>query len=151
MPTATASSKTTLAAAEARIAELEATVKHLKSCELSTTIWVNDKTTTDVTKGGKPVVKFSGQKSAKTQDGGRVYGCYHGFVAYGEMADRFQELASAGVRLMAITAFESPWTNGARRSDWVVLSLKAYEKAERCEQEAIAALLASDPIDDPLF
>ncbi len=130
MPTATATAETNAIALEARVAELEAQVTEIQSCELRTTCWVNDRITTDTTRSGKAVVKFTGQKSVKNADGSRVYGQYHGFVAYGDMADRFAELTAAGEKLMTITAFESPWSNGARRSDWVVTSITPFVRPE---------------------
>jgi hypothetical protein len=130
MPSATATAKTT-AALEARIAELETQVEQLRSCELRTTVWINDRVSFDKTKTDKPLVKFSGQKSVKTADGGRVYGQYHNFVAYGaELVDQFKALRDADESLVSITAFESPWANGARKSDWVVLSIAPFERPE---------------------
>jgi len=148
---ATAATKTNpaLEAAEARITGLEARIKELKRIELSTTVWVNDRITTDRTRSDKLKVTFSGQKSVKTADGGRVYGQYHNFVAYGEMAEHFQALIGAGERLLHITAFESPWTNGARKSDWVVISIAPFERPEAGQTgEGAAAPYSQDPSDE---
>mgnify|MGYP001809533707 CR=1 FL=1 len=131
MPTATTTkANPALEAAEARITELSARIEELERTELRTTVWINDRITTDRTKSDKLVVKFSGQKSVKNADGGRVYGQYHNFVAYGDMAETFQQLNEAGEKLVVITAFESPWTNGARKSDWVVTSITPFERPE---------------------
>ncbi len=115
---------------EARIIELEARIEDLQRVELSTTVWINDRITSDTTRGGDPLVKFSGQKSVKAADSGRVYGQYHNFVAYRDMADTFNQLHAAGEKLVTITAFESPWSNGARRSDWVVTSITPFVRPE---------------------
>lgn len=131
MPTATTTkANPALEAAEARITELSARIEELERTELRTTVWINDRVTSDSTKGGDPLVKFSGQKSVKNQDGNRIYGQYHNFVAYRELAERFHELAAAGEKLVTITAFESPWTNGSRKSDWVVTSITPFERPE---------------------
>ena len=141
-----------LESAEARIAELEARIAELDRAELSTTLWANDRVTTDRTRGDKLVVKFSAQKSVKTQDGARVYGQYHNFVAYGDMAEIFQELNAAGEKLLKITAFESPWSNGARKSDWVVTSLAPFERPEQAPADeaatAPAAPFSGEPTDE---
>jgi len=139
-----------LEVAEARISELEATIEQLQQMEVRTTVWINDRVTTDTTRSGKTVVKFSGQKSVKTQDGGRVYGAYWNFVAYGDMADRFAELAAAGEKLVTITAFESPWTNGARKSDFVVLSLTPFERPEAGPAVQAAEPFSQDPTDEEI-
>ena len=141
-----------LEAAEARIAELELRLAERDRIELSTTLWVNDRITNDRTKSGSPLVKFSAQKSVKTQDGGRVYGQYHNFVCYGETADLFSELNAAGEKLLRITAFESPWSNGARKSDWVVTSLAPFERPEQAPSDeaatAPAAPFSGEPTDE---
>lgn len=145
---ATASAKATITELEATISELQATIAEQQSCELRTTMWVNDRIVCDTTKAGKAIVKFSAQKSVKTADGGRVYGAYMNFVCYGEMADRFHELAAAGEKLIAITAFESPWTNGARKSDWVVLSLTPFARPEAAPAAEAAEPFSGDPTDE---
>jgi hypothetical protein len=138
-----------LEAAEARIAELEDRIAELDRTELSTTLWVNDRITNDRTKSGSPSVKFSAQKSVKTDGGGRVYGQYHNFVAYGDMAELFAELNAAGEKLLRITAFESPWSNGARKSDWVVTSLTPFERPEPTPASAAtAAPFSQEPTDE---
>jgi hypothetical protein len=138
-----------LEAAEARIAELEDRIAELDRTELSTTLWVNDRITNDRTKSGSPLVKFSAQKSVKTQDGARVYGQYHNFVAYGDMAELFAELNAAGEKLLRITAFESPWSNGARKSDWVVTGLTPFERPEPAPAGAAAAApFSGEPTDE---
>jgi hypothetical protein len=115
---------------QARVASLEDQISTMEQCEVRTTVWINDRITTDTTRSGKNLVKFSGQKSARNQDGTRVYGAYWNFVAYGDMADRFAELAADNQKLVTITAFESPWTNGARKSDFVVLSITPFARPE---------------------
>jgi len=115
---------------QARVASLEDQISTMEQCEVRTTVWINDRITTDTTRSGKNLVRFSGQKSARNQDGTRVYGAYWNFVAYGDMADRFAELAADNQKLVTITAFESPWTNGARKSDFVVLSITPFARPE---------------------
>jgi hypothetical protein len=138
-----------LEAAEARIAELEARLETAERAEVNTTVWVNDRVTSDLTRSGKLVLKFSGQKSAKLQDGSRVYGAYWNFVAYGELAERFQELNAASEKLLRITAFESPWTNGARKSDFVVTSLTPFERSEPASAgDAPATPFSGEPTDE---
>lgn len=140
-----------LEAAEARIAELEAQIEELQRVELRTTVWINDRITTDSTRSGDPLVKFTGQKSVKNQDGGRIYGQYHNFVAYRDLADRFHELAAAGEKLVIITAFESPWTNGSRKSDWVVTSITPFERPEAGQApETSEAPFSGDPTDEEI-
>ena len=131
MPSTTATkANPALEAAEAQITELQARIEGLERVEVRTTVWINDRVTTDRTKSDKLVVKFSGQKSVKNQNGDRVYGSYWNFVAYGDMAEAFQALADAGEKLVTIEAFESPWTNGARKSDFVVKSITPFERPE---------------------
>lgn len=149
MGTATTKANPALEAAETRIIELEARIEELERVELRTTVWINDRITHDVTKGDKPLVKFSGQKSVKAADGSRHYGQYHNFVAYGEMAELFNELNAAGEKLVHITAFESPWSNGARKSDWVVLSIAPFVRPEAAPGgEEGAAPFSQEPSDE---
>jgi hypothetical protein len=140
-----------LEAAEARIVELEARIEELQRVELSTTVWINDRITADKTKAGDPLVKFSAQKSVKNQDGGRVYGQYHNFVAYGPMAELFHELAAAGEKLVNITAFESPWSNGARKSDWVVTSITPFKRPEAGPAAEAAEPFSQDPTEEEIL
>ena len=147
MTNATAT-KATLATAEARIAELEATIEQLQSYEVCTTVWINERITVDKTKGGSPLVRFSGQKSVKNQDGSRVYGSYWNFVAYGDMADAFHVLAAAGEKLVTITAFESPWSNGVRKSDFVVQSITPFERPEAGPAAEAAEPFSQEPSDE---
>jgi hypothetical protein len=148
MPTATATTKATTAALEARVLELETQVEDLRSCELRTTVWINDRVETGKTQGGKPYAKFSGQKSVKTADGKRVYGCYHNFVAYGDMADAFINLRAQDRNLLTITAFESPWSNGARKSDWVVTSITPFERPEAGPATEAGEPFSQEPTDE---
>ena len=148
MTTATATAKTSAAKATAdRIAELEAQITELQSAELRTTVWINDRVETGKTQGGKPYAKFSGQKSVKTADGKRVYGCYHNFVCYGDMADAFIDLRAHDEALVNITAFESPWSNGARKSDWVVTSIAPFERPEAGPAAEAAEPFSQEPTD----
>ncbi len=123
---------------EAHITELEAALKEANKYEMKSTLWLSDLVTTGRTKSDRLVVKFSAQKGVKNADGCRIYGAYWNFVAYGDTAERFQELTAAGERLVTITAFESPWTNGARKSDFVVLSITPYKRPELGEATAAA-------------
>ena len=146
MPSATTTKPNpALEAAEARIAELQARIEQLERVELHTTVWINDRITTDSTRGGDPLVKFSGQKSVKGQDGSRIYGQYHNFVAYRGLAERFHDLIGAGEKLVTITAFESPWTNGSRKSDWVVTSITPFERPEAGPAAEAAEPFSQDP------
>lgn len=129
---------TNTATLEARITELEAALKEANKYEMKSTLWLNDLVTTDRTKSDRLVVKFSAQKGVKHTDGSRIYGASWNFVAYGDTAERFQELTAAGERLVTITAFESPWSNGARKSDWVVLSITPYKRPELGDATATA-------------
>jgi hypothetical protein len=155
MPTATAKSNAAaierdldVAALEARIAELSERVTELQSCELRTTVWINDRVETGKTQGNKPYAKFSGQKSVKTANGSRVYGCYHNFVAYGDMADTFVDLRARNEALLTITAFESPWSNGARKSDWVVTSITPFERPEAGPAAEAAEPFSQEPTSE---
>ena len=67
------------------------------------------------------------------------------------MADRFAELAAAGEKLVTITAFESPWTNGARKSDFVVLSLTPFERPEAGPAVQAAEPFSQDPTDEEVM
>jgi hypothetical protein len=148
MPTATATTKATTAALEARVLELETQIEELRSCELRTTVWINDKIEVDKTKGGKPSVKFTGQKSVKSADGKRIYGMYHRFVCYGEMAELFHQLRANNEALVTITAFESPWSNGTRQSDWVVTSITPFERPEAGPAAEAAEPFSQEPTDE---
>ena len=145
---ATSAAKANTAALEARITELETQVETLQSCELRTTVWINDRVETGKTSEKKPYAKFSAQKSVKTQVGKRVYGQYHNFVAYGELCEAFLDLRAAGEALVTITAFESPWSNGARKSDWVVTSITPFERPEAGAPASPEAPFADDDSDE---
>lgn len=145
MPTATATAKINTAALEARIAELEAQIAELQSCEVRTTVWVNDRITSGTTKGNKPYVKFSAQKSVKSQDGTRTYGAYWPCVIYGDLADQFMALRADGQNLLTITAFESPWANNARKSDFVVTSITPFERPEAGPAAEAAEPFSQEP------
>jgi hypothetical protein len=146
MPSTAAKANTT--ALEARITELEAQIETLQSCELRTTVWINDRVETGKTQSDKPYAKFSAQKSVKTSTGKRVYGQYHNFIAYGEMADLFISLRANDEALMTITAFESPWTNGSRKSDWVVTSITPFERPEAGPADEAAEASSQEPTDE---
>jgi hypothetical protein len=152
MSTATATAAKTSAAKAAadRIAELEAQVAELQSCELRTTVWINDKIETGKTQSGKPYAKFSGQKSVKNADGKRIYGQYHNFVCYGDMADAFATLRADEQNLLTITAFESPWSNGTRKSDWVVTSIQAFERPEAGPAAEAAEPFSQEPSSEEI-
>jgi hypothetical protein len=148
MPTATATAKTNAAALEARIAELEAQLQEIQSSEVRVTVWVNDRITSGTTKSGKPYVKFSAQKSVKNADGTRTYGAYWPFVAYGDLADQFNALRANEQNLLTIAAFESPWANNARKSDFVVTSIQAFERPEAPAPGEQSEPFSGEPTDE---
>jgi hypothetical protein len=140
-----------LEALTSRVAELEAALEAAQSTELRTTVWLSGEYRVGTTSANKTKVAFSCQKSIKTQAGSRAYGQYHNFVAYGEMADEAMALFAAGEKLFTITAFESPWSNNSKRSDWVVTSITAFARPEQQPEAPLpGAPFAEGPTDEEI-
>lgn len=105
-------------------------LERLGLVELRTRVWINDRMTTETTRSNSFKLSFSGQKSKKLENGSRVYGQYHNFVAFGETAEALHALLTSGEQLLQIEAFESPWSNNAKRSDWVVKTFAPVERQQ---------------------
>lgn len=135
MPTKTATAPAAAAAHAKKIQELENQIADLQAqldngSELSQTLWLNDRFDSDRTRSGKRRVRFSAQKSTVSDDGARAYGAYKNFVAYGELAEHIIRIIQSTENLVHITAFESPWSDNSKRSDWVVKSLTVIPRLD---------------------
>lgn len=111
-------------------------------------LWISDRYEIGKTQGGGLKVSFTGQVSAKNQDAIRVYGAYKNLIAYGEQADAAKAILEGEDRLVEIQAFEKPWSNNAKRSDWVILSISPVERTQPAAAplgEAVTAEEAYDP------
>jgi hypothetical protein len=127
--------ETANAALQDRIDQLEAALAatgadDTQRDELSQTLWIGDRYTPGKTRAGKPKVNFSAQKSVTDQGGQRHYGPYRSFVAYGDLATTAIGILQGDDHLVDITAFESPWTDRSRRSDWVITSIAVRPRKE---------------------
>lgn len=142
MATATkAQLQSALAAAQARIAELEAAQAERQeqpraaTPHLSQVLWLQRKALVPVgddgkgnigyTKTGVLAVRFGAQYASLDRESGqRVFGPWKFFSAYGDMAKAIISFMQGDDRLAAIEAYEEPWTSkhdpNARQSDWVV-------------------------------
>lgn len=126
-----------LAAAQARISELEAQAEQPKAAapHLSQVLWLQRKPLAEAgpdgrgnisyTRTGVLVVRFGAQyASLNRQTGQRVFGPWRFFTAYGETASAIIAFMAGEDRLAAIEAYEEPWSSStdpnARQSDWVV-------------------------------
>ena len=140
---ATATKPNTSVAHAAKIVELEQQVADLQARleqrdELSQVVWLNDRYTVARTQAGKTAIRFSAQKSVLRGES-RSYGAYKNFVAYGEMAESIIPLLQSTERLARISAFESPWSDNSKRSDWVVTELTIIPRVEPAHSEEPAA------------
>lgn len=107
--------------------------------ELSQILWLNDRYSFDVTQSGKRRVRFSAQKSTQKSDGSRAYGAYKNFVCYNEdLIGEITEVLQSNDRLVRINAFESPWTDNSKRSDFVVTAISVIPRVSP-EPEAAAS------------
>lgn len=103
-------------------------------------LWISDRYEIGKTQAGGLKVSFSGQVSARENDGSRSYGAYKNLVAYNENAAAAKAILEGLDRLVEITAFEKPWSNNSKRSDWVILSIAPVERVAQSE-----AVLANEP------
>ena len=138
MATATtkAQLETALAAAQARIAELEAATQSAEATEggrrdqLEQTLWLQRKGVNrqGVTGDGTPWVQFGAQYASVGKDGQRTFGAWKDFVAFGDMAETVLEAFGTDNRLARIGAYERPWhgkpdASGypTRNTEWCVV------------------------------
>lgn len=119
---------------------LEAPAEEPQRDELQQRLWIDEASVVrDHTKSGKRRLTFRAQKSSlDKQSGRRVYGANRSFVALGDLATTVHELLLTGDRLFDLTAWESPWLNGSRRSDWMLTSIHPVERKPEPEAEADA-------------
>lgn len=115
---------------QATIAELQGRLETRD--ELSQILWLNDRYSFARTQStGKQLVRFSAQKSTQKQDGSgtRAYGAYKNFVCYDEqlVAD-ITEVLQSNDRLVRINAYEQPWSDNSKRSDWVVVGFSVIPR-----------------------
>jgi hypothetical protein len=145
-----ASTKTELLA---HIASLESALAATPQAEPSTIdgnrlvqrLWIGDRYEIGRTQGNALKISFSGQVSAKLQDGTRVYGAYKNFVAYGDQAADAKDILEGTDRLVEIQAFEKPWSNNSKKSDWIILSINPVQRSQPAAQSG-EAVLATEPI-----
>lgn len=124
-------------ALEAQVTELQGRLEN--SDELNQILWLNDRYSfARTTTSNKQLVRFSAQKSSQRQDGsGRAYGPYKNFVAYDEdLVAAVTEILQSNDKLVRITAFESPWLDNSKRSDWVVTSITVIPRVAPEQQHA---------------
>jgi hypothetical protein len=154
---ATATKPNATAAHVAKIADLEQQITALQTRleqrdELSQVLWLNDRYTVARTQGDRLKVRFSAQKSVLRGEH-RSYGEYRNFVAYGELAETIIPMLQSTERLARISAFESPWSDNSKRSDWVVTELTVIPRVEPAASEEPAATeqpvpFTQDPTDE---
>lgn len=114
--------------------------------ELRQRLWLNDRYSFSTTRNtGNKSIRFSAQKSVRKQDGSRAYGEYRNFVAYGEDADVVQEIFSQEDRLVDIEAFESPYQDGSKRSEWVIVKIALVPREEPAAPVQHALPFAQEP------
>jgi len=130
----------------ARIAELEAQLGNipdpLQADELQQTLWLSGRYSCGRTASNRLKLTFTAQKGARNRDNARVYGAIREFVAYSDVAEHALSVLSSGNNLVDITAFESPWSNNSKRSDWVLTSITPRERL-------IQSAATEPPNEDP--
>lgn len=135
-PNASAANAAKIADLEQQIADLQARLEQRD--ELSQVLWLDNEYKGGRTKTGRSKVSFSAQKSVLRGDV-RNYGAYKNFVAYGELADAIIPLLQSNERLARISAFESPYSDNSKRSEWVVTEITVIPRVEPATGEEHAA------------
>jgi hypothetical protein len=138
-----------------RIAQLEATLAGSggdgasESNKLVQRLWINGSFTTGQTRASGLKLSFSGQYSSlDKQSGRRNYGGYKNFVAYGAAAEAARAIYEGKTRLVNVEAFERPWSDNSKKSEWVILSITAYDPEYTAPVSAGEAVPADEPVPD---
>lgn len=155
-----------LAAALERVSslELELTNLHQEAAaperrdHLEQVMWLQREAPADRDRGftreGSLWLRCGAQYAAvDRQSGRRSFGAYKNLVAYGEVARALDEVFATETRLVAVTAYERPWTSsqeGPRRSDWVVTSVTPIARTAPAAPSAPAPAYDGEPSSEEI-
>lgn len=156
MATATkASIQAELLATQAELAVLREQVaaasEQTRSDELRQSLWLRplgDRQGRSVHPNtGKVSFKFTANLARYDKRAAKyVYGPDKVFIAYnngyGDLADKLVEIYASDERLVTISAFEVPWSDGSYRSDWTVTSIEVKPRSQ-------APVQSHQPLIDP--
>jgi len=152
-------STTVAPASQSRLEELEAQVQALQSdlessqqaledalrVQLRQVVWLSKGYQFGYTNNGAPYLRTTAQYAKYDKEKNvRTFGANKFLVCYGECADQLRAIyEQTGNRLIAITAYEHPWTSnqpGAlRQSDWVITSVEMIGPTRPLEDSPLEA------------